>query len=154
MPQRRLWRAPDAEDSYRPLRNRAEAERALAAVAAEVPLRDSAIVSSGLAGSLTLESLNLPPEERAACEQQLSKGGFLVVAQVVSESRSETVLRLLHNVPPTSEPEAPPEPQASPEPQAPPERRANPSCPQRPSPKGKNGSRSSRRSFASASARS
>jgi uncharacterized protein (TIGR02271 family) len=106
-----------------------EAERALAAVAAEVPLRDSAIVSSGLAGSLTLESLNLPPEERAACEQQLSKGGFLVVAQVASESRSETVLRLLHNLPPTSEPEAPPEPQASPEPQAPPEPQGEPELP-------------------------
>ncbi len=95
-----------------------EAERALAAVAAEVPLRDSAVVSSGLAGSLMLDSLNMPPEERAACEQQLSKGGFLVVAQVVSESRGDTVLRLLHNLPVTRQPEAPPEPEAPPQPDA------------------------------------
>ncbi len=72
-----------------------EAERVLARIAEEVPLRDSAVVSSGLAGSLTLDSLQLTPEERSACEQQLSKGGFLLVAQVASESRGETVLRLL-----------------------------------------------------------
>ena len=75
-----------------------EAERALAAVASEVPLRDSAVISSGLAGSLTLDSLQMTPEERAGCEQQLSKGGFLLVAQVVSESRAEAVLRLLDSL--------------------------------------------------------
>jgi uncharacterized protein (TIGR02271 family) len=73
----------------------AEAERALSAISEEVPLRDSAVISSGLAGSLTLDSLNLTPEERAMCEEQVSKGGFLLIAQVASESRGEAVLRLL-----------------------------------------------------------
>ena len=72
-----------------------EAERVLAAIAAEVPLRDSAVVSGDLAGTMMLGSLMLGPEERSACEQQLSKGGFLLVAQVASESRGEMVLRLL-----------------------------------------------------------
>ncbi len=72
-----------------------DAERALAAVAAEVPLRDSAVIGGGLAGQLTLDSLHLSPEERAICEQQLSKGGFLLVAQVATEARGDTVLSLL-----------------------------------------------------------
>ena len=73
----------------------AEAERALAAVTAEVPLRDSAVLSSDVAGALVLDTLQLTPEDRAMCEQQLSKGGFLLVAQVATESRGEAVVRLL-----------------------------------------------------------
>jgi uncharacterized protein (TIGR02271 family) len=72
-----------------------EAERALSSVASKVPLRDSAVMSGGPAGALMLESLHLTPEERSSCEQQLSKGGFLLVAQVASESRGEEALRLL-----------------------------------------------------------
>ncbi|MDP8914463.1 MAG: YsnF/AvaK domain-containing protein [Pseudomonadota bacterium] len=84
-----------------------EAERALSAVAAEVPLRDSAVVSSGPAGSLMLDSLSLTPTERATCDQQLSKGGFLLVAQVASESRGEAVLRLLNGTHLQGETQAP-----------------------------------------------
>lgn len=83
-----------------------EAERALSAVAAEVPLRDSAVVSSGPAGSLMLDSLYLTAPERATCEQQLSKGGFLLVAQVASESRGEAVLRLLNGMHLDGQPQA------------------------------------------------
>ncbi len=87
-----------------------EAENALSAVAAEVPLRDSAVVGSGVSGALTLESMNLAPEERSYCTQQLSSGGFLLVAQVASESRREAVLRLLASAPPRAEPaNAPPQ---------------------------------------------
>jgi len=113
-----------------------EAERALAAVSAEVPLRDSAVVSSGLTGTLMLDSLNVSPEDRAACEQQLAKGGFLLVAQVATESRGEEVLRVLDGfarrgapeaqaAPPIAAPEpappqaAPPPPQPEPVAQAP-----------------------------------
>jgi uncharacterized protein (TIGR02271 family) len=84
-----------------------EAERGLSAVAAEVPLRDSAVVGGGVAGSLTLGSLQLTPDERSACEQQLQKGGFLLVAQVASESRGEAVLRLLENVKREGAPQTP-----------------------------------------------
>jgi stress response protein YsnF len=115
-----------------------EAERALSAVSAQVPLRDSAVMSGGPAGSLMLDSLHLSPEERSACEQQLAKGGFLLVAQVASESRGEDVLRLLdalHRdddkasapaaapaVPPAPAPQAPaaaPAPEVAPPMQAP-----------------------------------
>ena len=84
-----------------------EAEQALAAVAAEVPLRDSAVVSSGPAGSLMLDSLYLTPTERATCDQQLSKGGFLLVAQVASESRGEAVLGILNGMQLDAKPQAP-----------------------------------------------
>ena len=83
-----------------------DAERALSAVATEVPLRDSAVVSSGPAGSLMLDSLYLTATERATCDQQLSKGGFLLVAQVASESRGEAVIRLLNGLQLDGEPQA------------------------------------------------
>jgi stress response protein YsnF len=88
----------------------AEAELALSAVAAEVPLRDSAVVSSGPAGALMLDSLYLTPMERATCDQQLAKGGFLLVAQVASESRGEAVLELLNNMHLNEEQSPPPAP--------------------------------------------
>lgn len=94
-----------------------EAEGALAAIAAEVPLRDSAVMGSDMAGRLMLDSLHLAPDERSACEQQLSKGGFLLVAQVATESRGEAVLRLLDNMHRPSEPRqatAAPAPRAEP----------------------------------------
>src|SRR3712207_3904443 len=103
-----------------------EAERALAAVAAEVPLRDSAVIGSGLAGSLTLDSLHLAPEERAACDQQLSKGGFLVLTQVATEARGEAVLGLLDGFRRKDTP--PPPPPAPPE-AAPPAAEAPPPAP-------------------------
>jgi uncharacterized protein (TIGR02271 family) len=97
-----------------------EAERALSAVASEVPLRDSAVISSGPAGSMMLDSLHLSPEERSACEQQLSKGGFLLVAQVASESRGEAALRLLDGVRREDELQPPPAaPQTAAEPAPP-----------------------------------
>ena len=106
----------------------AEAEQALAAVAAEVPLRDSAVVAGDVAGTLTLDSLHLTPEERASCERQLSKGGFLLVAQAATESRGEAVLRMLDGQarsepdpapaapPPRAEPGPPPAAEAPPPP--------------------------------------
>jgi stress response protein YsnF len=106
-----------------------EAERALAAISAEVPLRDSAVIGSGHAGALTLDSLQLTPEERAACEAQVAKGGFLLVAQVASESRGAAVLRLLGGISADRAPEAAAAPapaaEAAPAPPPAPERRVD-----------------------------
>lgn len=76
-------------------RTEAEAERALALLSREVPLIDSAVVSDGVAGSLTLDSLNLTREERSACETQLKRGVFLLIAQA-ADSDADSVLRVLH----------------------------------------------------------
>lgn len=76
-------------------RTEAEAERALALLAREVPLIDSAVVSDGLSGALTLDSLNLTREERAACETQLKRGVFLLIAQAADHD-ADSVLRVLH----------------------------------------------------------
>lgn len=75
-----------------------EAERALGVVGAEVPLLDSAVVSHGPAAFFTLDSLDLSREERAGCEQQLKRGGFLLVAQVGSDGNAEAALRVLRGM--------------------------------------------------------
>ncbi|HEX8257879.1 MAG TPA: YsnF/AvaK domain-containing protein [Allosphingosinicella sp.] len=95
-----------------------EAERALAAISAEVPLRDSAVIGSGPAGALTLDSLQLTPEERSACEAQVAKGGYLLVAQVASESRGAAVLRLLGGISGGGAPEGAAAPAPAPAPAA------------------------------------
>ena len=74
------------------------AEQALEVVGAEVTLTDSAIVSQGPAASFTLDSLDLSREERALCEQQLKRGGFLLVAQVASDRNAEAALRVLRGM--------------------------------------------------------
>lgn len=97
-----------------------EAERALATVAADVALVDSAVISHGPAGSFTLDSLNLSREERAGCEQQLKRGGFLLVALVAGDSGAEAALRVLRGIAGRIEAQtvAGPAPAASPSPAA------------------------------------
>lgn len=80
--------------------NEAEADRILSAVAAKVRLEDSAVLAPGLPGTLTLDSLDLSPEERSACEAQLKRGGFLMVAQAAGPSEAEAVVRTLDEIAP------------------------------------------------------
>ncbi|HWH16875.1 MAG TPA: YsnF/AvaK domain-containing protein [Allosphingosinicella sp.] len=78
----------------------AEADRILSAVAAKVPLQDSAVLAPGLPGTLTLDSLDLGPEERSACEAQLKRGGFLMVAQAAGPGEAEAIVRTLDEIAP------------------------------------------------------
>lgn len=78
-------------------RTEAEAERALSTVASQATLVDSAIVGHDVAGKLTLESLKLNSEERSACEAQLKRGGFLMIAQAATDEAAEAVLQVLHS---------------------------------------------------------
>ena len=73
----------------------AEAERALSHISSKVQLLDSAVVNNSLRGSLMLDSLNLRQDERSACEEQLKRGGFLLVAQTADEASAAEALRLL-----------------------------------------------------------
>ena len=84
------------------------AEQALATVAAEVALLDSAVVSQGAAGSFMLDSLDLSREERAGCEQQLKRGGYLLVAQVANDAHAEAALRVLRGMAGRSDAQAAP----------------------------------------------
>lgn len=77
----------------------AAADRALAEMAHEIALADSAVLSEGPAAELTLDNLDLAPEERAICLAQLKRGGFLMIAQPASDADREVVLRVLHNAP-------------------------------------------------------
>jgi stress response protein YsnF len=85
-----------------------DAERALDSLSSELNLIDSAVLSSGLAGTLTLDNLDLNPEERAACEQQLSKGGFLLVALAENPAEAEKAMAALDKISRGGEPPAPP----------------------------------------------
>ena len=78
-------------------RTEAEAERALSLVASQATLVDSAILGDDVAGKLTLDSLKLSSEERSACEAQLKRGGFLMIAQAATDEAAEAVLRVLHS---------------------------------------------------------
>ena len=75
----------------------AEAERALAVVGRDVSLLDSAVLSDGVEGRATLDSLTLAPDERSACEAQLKRGGYLMIAQA-SDETGDQVLKLLHGM--------------------------------------------------------
>ncbi len=83
----------------------AEAELALSTTASAVALLDSAVLASGLAGSLALDSLDLTHEERSACEALLKQGGFLLIAQATSEAGADAVLRVLDSIAGVSKPQ-------------------------------------------------
>lgn len=77
-------------------RTEADAERALSTVSSEATLVDSAILGDDVSGTLTLDSLKLSSEERFACEAQLKRGGFLMVAQAATDEAAQTVLQVLN----------------------------------------------------------
>jgi stress response protein YsnF len=79
--------------------NEAAADRALSLVSGQAALLDSAVLSNGLAARLTLDGLNLAPEERTASEALLDRGGFLLLAQPASDGAADTVLGILAETP-------------------------------------------------------
>lgn len=81
------------------------AETALSRIASEVALLDSAVLTEGLAASLTLDGLSLSEAERGACEAQLKRGGFLLIAQASTDGAAETVLRILQGTDDAIEPQ-------------------------------------------------
>ncbi len=78
-------------------RTEAEAERALSLVASQAALLDSAVLGDDVGGKLTLDSLQLNSEERSACEAQLKRGGFLMIAQAATDEAAQAVLQVLHS---------------------------------------------------------
>jgi stress response protein YsnF len=56
------------------------------------------VLRDDVAGKLTLESLKLTPGERSACEAQLKRGGFLMIAQAASDEAAQTTLTVLHGM--------------------------------------------------------
>ena len=85
-----------ARTVFASFRTEAEAERALSLVASQATLLDSAVLTDDTAGKLTLDSLKLSPEERSACEAQLKRGGFLMIAQAATDDAAQMVLQVLH----------------------------------------------------------
>ena len=80
-------------------RTEEDAERALSTIESNIPLVDSAVVADGASGALTLESLDLSPEERSACADQMKRGGFLMIAQAGDDGTADGVLNILQSAP-------------------------------------------------------
>lgn len=76
-----------------------DADKALSEVGMQVSLVNSVVVSDSQTGAMTLESLDLTPEERSACHAQLKRGGFLMIAQAANDEDAAVVLRALHAMP-------------------------------------------------------
>ena len=85
-----------ASTVFATFRTEAEAERALSLIGSQVSLTDSAVLSQGAAGKLTLDAMDLNAEERSACEAQLKRGDPLMIAQAATDEAADALLRLLH----------------------------------------------------------
>lgn len=77
-------------------RTEEEAEHALALVMKQTALLDSAVLGDDVAGNLALQGMDLAPADRSACQSQLKRGGFLMIAQAETEN-APTVLRVLQS---------------------------------------------------------
>jgi uncharacterized protein (TIGR02271 family) len=71
------------------------AEDALVRLERQVALLDSLIVGSAEDTAPALDAFGLPDPARAACEEQLAQGGYLLVVRVADQSEAELVFDLL-----------------------------------------------------------
>jgi stress response protein YsnF len=76
-----------------------QAELALAHLNSEVGIEDGDIVDGSVAGRTRLARMNIPAEERAACERELGQGGFLLIAQVGEGHERARIDKLLKSIP-------------------------------------------------------
>ena len=76
-----------------------QAELALAHLNSEVGIEDGDIVDGSVAGRTRLARMNLPPEERAACERELGQGGYLLIAHVDEAHDRARIAKLLETIP-------------------------------------------------------
>ena len=78
-------------------RSEQEAEQALSLVMREAQLIDSAVIADDRTGTLALEAMDLTAAEKAACHDQLKRGGFLMIAQAGDQEAGQAVLRVLQS---------------------------------------------------------
>jgi stress response protein YsnF len=76
-----------------------QAELALAHLNSEVGIEEGDIVDGSVAGRTRLARMNIPAEERAACERELGQGGFLLIAQVDEAHDRSRIDKLLKAIP-------------------------------------------------------
>lgn len=78
--------------------SREEAERALRALRSEVSLAHAEIYDRTPESASALRSVDLTPEERANCEQQMSTGDHMLLAQVRSGEEPDRIIAVLERV--------------------------------------------------------
>ena len=77
---------------------REDAARALKALRAEVSLSHADIYDPTDAGIQALQSADLTPEERTACEGKLATGEYLLLAQPCSGNSPDSLIAVLERV--------------------------------------------------------
>jgi stress response protein YsnF len=74
---------------------RQEADRALAALKAEMSLAQAGIYDRSPASLDALRRLDLTPEERSACEDKLASGDHMLLARGAGDSDSDRIIAIL-----------------------------------------------------------
>ena len=78
--------------------SRDEATRALRALKLQASLLDAGIYDPTPDGSEALRRLDLAADERAACEEKLASGDYLLLARVDSDADAERVIAMLERI--------------------------------------------------------
>jgi len=78
--------------------SRDEAERALRALRAEVSLAHAEIYDRTPESAAALQGVDLTPEERANCEQQMATGDHMLLAQVRTGEEPDHIITVLERV--------------------------------------------------------
>ncbi|HEX8668035.1 MAG TPA: YsnF/AvaK domain-containing protein [Allosphingosinicella sp.] len=77
---------------------REEAERALQALKAEASLAHAGVYDSSPASLEALQRIALTPDERAACEEKLATGDYMLLAQVRSGEDPGRIIAILERI--------------------------------------------------------
>ena len=77
---------------------RAEADQALRALRAEVPLAHADVYDPGEAGLQALDDVALTPEERDACEDKLATGDYLLLARPPFDGDPDDIIEVLERM--------------------------------------------------------
>jgi hypothetical protein len=78
--------------------SRAEAEQALRALTAELPLAHAGVYDPGEAGLRALDDVALTPEERSACEDKLAAGDYLLLARPPYDGNPDQIIDILEQL--------------------------------------------------------
>ena len=77
---------------------REEADRALRALTAEVPLAHAQVYDCTPEGASALSTVDLSAEERASCEQKMAGGDHMLLAQVRSGEEPDRIIAVLERI--------------------------------------------------------
>jgi stress response protein YsnF len=77
---------------------RDEADRALQSLKAQVSLAHAAVYDRSNSSLAALKRLDLTPEERAACEEKVATGEYMLLAQIGNDEDPERIIAVLQRI--------------------------------------------------------